>query len=257
MTVYLDLVVVLNFLVDLLLLLGSNRLSGFPAGWRRILPAAALGGVYGGACLLRRFRFLGNTVWRLTALMLMAILAFGWNRSAVKRGCMFVLLSCALGGVAQQFHRGGLGTLLMGAGSLWLLCTFGLGGTISRREFVEVTLGYEDRQVTVTALRDTGNTLRDPITGEQVLILSAQVASKLTGLTREQLGSPLETMAKRPLPGLRVIPYRTVGQSGGMLLGMRFSDCVIDGKRRSAIVAFSTEGLGERDMYQALTGGVL
>ena len=30
MEVYLDLVIILNFLVDFLLLLGTNRLSGFP-----------------------------------------------------------------------------------------------------------------------------------------------------------------------------------------------------------------------------------
>ena len=42
MKIYLDLVVILNFLVDFLLLLGTNRLSGFPASPLRAAAAAAL-----------------------------------------------------------------------------------------------------------------------------------------------------------------------------------------------------------------------
>ena len=41
MKIYLDLVVILNFLVDFLLLLGTNRLSGFPASPLRAAAAAA------------------------------------------------------------------------------------------------------------------------------------------------------------------------------------------------------------------------
>ena len=40
--IYLDLVVILNFLVDFLLLLGTNRLSGFPASPLRAAASAAL-----------------------------------------------------------------------------------------------------------------------------------------------------------------------------------------------------------------------
>ena len=64
MEVYLDLMVLLNAVVDLLLLVGTNRLTGFPTQWKRVLPAAVLGGCYSGACLLRGFRFLGGLLWR-------------------------------------------------------------------------------------------------------------------------------------------------------------------------------------------------
>ena len=102
MTVYLDLVVLLNFLVDGLLLMGANRLTGYPAGWRRCALAAAVGGVYAGACMLPACRFLGNTLWRIVSLVSMAVIAFGWNFSALRRGTIFVLLSMALGGLASS-----------------------------------------------------------------------------------------------------------------------------------------------------------
>lgn len=257
MEVYLDLVVLLNFLVDFLLLLGTNRLAGFPAAVNRALPAAALGGIYSGACLLPGFRFLGNTLWRLVSLAGMAVTAFGWNRSALKRGGVFVLLSMALGGIAMSFSSSNFPALILAAGGMWLLCRVAFGGSVGEREYVPVVLTYGTNKVSVIALRDSGNTLRDPVTGEQVLVISQEVAGKLTGLTQAQLRTPLETLARRPLPGLRLIPYRAVGRSGGMLLAMRFEQVKIGSRTQSAVVAFAPEGLGEGQVYQALTGGAV
>ena len=48
---YLDLLMLINFLVDYLLLLGTNRLSGFPSDHRRLLGASLVGALYSG-CLL-------------------------------------------------------------------------------------------------------------------------------------------------------------------------------------------------------------
>ena len=53
MVLYVDLVVLLNFLVDLLLILGTNRLAGYPPGLKRAVPAALLGGAYAGGCCCR------------------------------------------------------------------------------------------------------------------------------------------------------------------------------------------------------------
>ena len=55
LTVYLDLVMLLNFLVDFLLLLGTNRLSGFPAAPGRCALAAVFGSVYAAGCRALRW----------------------------------------------------------------------------------------------------------------------------------------------------------------------------------------------------------
>lgn len=255
--VYLDLVILLNFLVDFLLLLGTNRLAGFPLGGKRAAAASALGGLYSGACMMPGFRFLGNTLWRLVSLGLMALIAFGWNRSALKRGGVFVLLSMALGGIAMSFGKSDFLALVLAAAGVWLLCRVAFGGSVGGREYIPIAITYGENSVCLTALRDSGNTLRDPISGEQVLIISADAARKLTGLSEKQIASPLETLSQRPIPGLRLIPYRAVGQAGGMLLAMRFEHVKIGTREQSVIVAFAPEGLGRGEVYQALTGGAL
>ena len=257
MTVYLDLVMILNFLVDFLLLLGTNRLSGFPAAPGRCALAAVFGSIYAGACLLPGFRFLGNLLWRCVSLCLMALTAFGLQRDAVKRGGVFLLLSLALGGMALCFTRQNFAALTLGAAGVWLLCRVSFGDGAVGREYVPVTLTFRGRQVSFTALRDTGNTLHDPITGEPVLVVSGEIGEQLTGLTLRQLSSPLETIAARPLPGLRLIPYHAVGNAGGLLLAMRFPGAVVGGKKQTVLAAFAVEGFRNTGMYQALTGGAL
>ncbi len=257
MQVYLDLVILLNFLVDLLLLLGTNRLSGCPPGGKRAVLGAAFGAAYSGACLLPGLSFLGNTLWRAVSLGLMSVIAFGTDRSAGKRCGVFILLSMALGGIALSFGKGGFGMLAASAVGVWLLCRLGFGGRIGGREFVSLEICHGERKVALTALRDSGNTLRDPITGEQVLVIDAQAAQELTGLDPGQLAKPLETVSRTPELKLRLIPYRAVGQPGGMLLGMRFLDVKVGNRRGPALVAFAPDGIGKGDGYRALTGGVL
>ncbi len=256
MGVYLDLTVLLNFLVDWLLLSGTNRLSGFPQEGKRTLAAAALGGLYGGACLLPGFRFLGNLLWRTVSLGLMGAIAFGLGAAAWKRSGVFVLLTMALGGVAASLHRSNIPALVLGAGGIWLLCRTAFGASLGQ-EYIPITLTYGGSQVKLTALRDTGNTLRDPISGEPVLVISPEAARQLTGLTAEQLGKPMETMMHRPIPGLRLIPYRAVGQGGSFLLGLKVPEAVAGGRKCSTIVAFAPEGFGRGEGYQALAGGML
>ena len=255
MVVYMDLVMVLNFLVDFLLLLATNRLAGFPSGTWRCAGGALMGAVYSGACLVPGFRFLGNLLWRCVSLGLIGMMAFGWDASALKRCGIFVLLSMAMGGIALSLGRGDLLSVVLCGVFCLLLSWISFGGQVGGREYVPLKILYEGRSASCIALKDTGNTLRDPVTGEQVLVISLEMANRLTGLTEQQLRHPLETLALRPVPGLRLIPYRSVGNAGGFLLAKRFDDVTIGEKKQSALVAFAVEGLGKGEVYQALTGG--
>lgn len=257
MRVYVDGVMGINFLVDFLLLLGTNRLTGFPSDKKRMLGASLLGAVYSAVCLLPGFRFLGNLIWRFVSLGLMGSIAFGWNRSTLKRCGIFLLLSMALGGLASSMGNRNLQTMLLASCMLWLLTRLSGGEVSGEQRYVSLEIRYEGRAVKLLALRDTGNMLHDPVSGEPVLVIARSAASRLTGLTVQQLQHPLETIVARPIPGLRLIPFRTVGTGSGMMLAMRFEDVLVDGQLRRAVVAFSPEDFHGGSEYQALTGGVV
>ena len=254
--VYADVVMALNFLVDFLLLMATDRLAGFPAAPGRTALGASIGAVYSGMCLMPGFSFLAGWLWRLVFLMLMAMTVFGWNRSALRRCGIFVVLSMALGGLALGFGSPDMSGLILAAAGMWCLCRFALG-VVGEETYIPVVLRHEGRELSLLALRDTGNNLRDPITGEQVLVAGADVAMELLGWSREQILHPVETMARGTIPGLRLIPYRAVGQSGSLLPALRFRDARVGGTRGDVLVAFAPEELGRGEVYRMLTGGAV
>ena len=256
MTVYLDLVILLNFLVDGLLLMGANRLLGYPCGWRRCALAALLGGAYAGLCMLPEFRFMGNLLWRTMSLVAMSAVAFGWNRSALRRGTVFVLLSMALGGMALGLGNGNFTSLVLAAAGVALLCAMGIKAPLGIKQYFPVELKWRGQQLKLTALVDTGNTLQDPITGGSVLVAGMDIGTKL-GISREIINDPVTAITKGDIPGARLIPYRAVGKPGGMLLMIRFEEVKLNGRTISPMVAFAPEEIGRNDGYQALAGGVI
>ncbi len=253
---FVTVVLLINFSVDLLLLLAVNHISGRPAPIGRYFLAAAIGGVYGGACTLPGFAFLGNPLWRLVILGTISLIAFGFCKNCIHEGALFMLLRMALGGIVQAMGEEKMSSLLLGATFLLGLCAFGFRGKMSHQEFVEVELFARGKQEKLLALRDTGNGLRDPITGQNVLVADAESARTLFGLNKQQLRCPIETVAAGIIPGLRLIPYRTVGQSAGMLVAIRLDQVRIGKWQGSTLVAFAPEGLGENETYRALTGGI-
>lgn len=254
MTVYLDGVFFLNFLVDFLLLLAAGRLCGFSAKPVRAAAGALLGGVYAACCLLPGFSFLGNALWRAVSLGAMAVIAYGFSRSALRRGLVFAFLCLALGGAVLGLGKGGVLGIVSAAGILCLLCCFGFRGRIGGAAYIPVELSHGECHLHLTALQDTGNTLRDPVTGRQVLVIGADAAQKLTGLTRTQLQNPVDSLGA--IPGLRLIPYQSVG-GGGFLLAMRVQKVRIGTWQGESLVAFAPEGLSREGAYQALTGGAI
>jgi len=252
LVVYLDGVIGLNFLVDLMLLLGVNRLAGFPVGLGRAAAAAVVGGGYAGACLVPGFRFLSSALWRIVSLGLVTVMAFGTGRSAFRRGVLFILLSMAMGGLAMSFDTGNFPGLVLCSGVLSLLCAMGFRGKAVQQRILDVKLIHRGQEFHFRALEDTGNTLRDPITGEVVMILGPELAMGIANLSMEALKQPLETVCSRD--DLRLLPYHTVG-GNGMLVGMRCDKVRINEESAGSLVAFSPQKFPDGE-YQALTGGI-
>ena len=251
---YIDLVMLLNFSVDWLLIMGTNRLCGFVGSWKRPCFAATIGGIYGGLCLLPQMAFLGNFFFRVLSLLIMGGVAFGFNISALRRCVVFAVLTMSLGGIAMVMRSNGPFALLAATAVLMLLCKVGLRRGVGRKIIVPVELNFLGKQIHLMALEDTGNNLKDPVTGRSVLIVGSQIAKQLLGVSQSQLRKPVEAVVSLGIPGLRLIPYSSIGESGRFLLAMRIKNVKIGSWQGSSLVAFSPEYMG-LEGYQGLTGG--
>ena len=255
MNKYFVLAVFLRFLVDLLLLMGANRFCGYSHKLGRCAVGALMGAIHAGVCMLPGFSFLGNLFWRTVMVGVIGILAFGFTKSALRRSAVFWLLRMALSGAAVGIAENHRWALVPVAAGICLVCAALFHWGIGSRQYVPVELCYGGRRVKLTALRDTGNTLFDPVSGQSVIIVGADAAQMLTGLTQQQLRSPVESMGS--LPGLRLIPYKTIGKESGFMLGLRLGQVQVGSSRGSRVVAFAPECLSAEGTYQALTGGTV
>ncbi|MBR2309440.1 MAG: sigma-E processing peptidase SpoIIGA [Oscillospiraceae bacterium] len=242
-------------IVQWLLLTGTNRLSRMPSRRPLVLLSAVIGGVYTGMCLLPQWSFWSKTSCHFAVLVLLGVVSFGISVSAWQRTAVYILLNMALEGIAAGFGGVDYWRYTPAVGMLWVLCTVGFLNKPSAGRYIPMELSYAGKSMTVTALEDTGNFLTDPLTGQQVLVVNANVAASIAGLTKKQLQSPLDTLKSVQIPGLRLIPYKTVGQSGNFLLALRMQ-VKVNKQVEHYLVAFAPEMFGKEEIYQALAGGL-
>lgn len=239
----------LNFAVNFFLLLGTQQLAGYAPCWKKLFLASAIGGAYAIVCFL--CRGLGILPLRLCSIALMSYVAFGCIIG--KRSLLFLMLHLAIQGIATGAYGSDLWSVVISVPGIVLIC---MGGFWEQnRKHIPIELHYGAKKVCVQALRDTGNTLRDPVTGAAVLVLGADAGMVLTGLNCKQLSDPIHTLAQQPIPGLRLIPYRTIDQPGGMMLGLWIAKAKVGKQKRGVLVAFAPEKLSEDGQVEALIGG--
>lgn len=251
-----DLVVLMNFLVEILLIAGTNRICGHKAAILRSAVAAAIGAAYAAGCLQSGFEFLGQWHWKIICSLVICFIAFGWERGSIRRSILLILLRLAMGSIAMGFGKGGFWAVVVAALSICLMCILGMDGRPGR-QYLPITIVHREKTVQLTALVDTGNTLRDPISGLPVLVADAAAAWELLRLSKRELLHPVEALAAGGCSGLRLIPYNAVGQERGMLLGLRVEHLVINGRETEMIVAFAPHPIGAGGKFRALAGGHL
>ena len=175
----------------------------------------------------------------------------------LNRGSILILLSMALGGVAAGMGVRHFGTVCVCAMIVALLCEVGFGGNGIGRMYIPVELNWQGRQVKVMALKDTGNVLRDPLTGEQILVCSPDVGEELLGVPEKMFSDPTSLLSSGALVGFRLIPYHAVGQPNGLMIALRLNNVRIGGVQRNPLVAFAPERIGSGGSYRMLTGGMM
>ncbi len=283
--IYLDSVWVLNTLMDYLLLLATAQLAGLPLRRRRLLIAAALGGCYAAAVFLPGLAVLSTPLAKLLSGIAIAAAAFGGQRRFLRLTLLFFIVSCGFAGAVLAlglitgsripsangifYTNVSAKVLLISSTVAYVILSVafracarhgGIGG-----ERIRVRIQLAGRMVELAALADTGCSLRDPMTGQPVLIAAASRLERLWPAWQAPLLAPralrdpagaLERIHAAGRDGLRfqLLPYTAVGVSESLLLAFR-SDCTWVGERAypQLLVALSPNELGEE--FAALWGG--
>ena len=267
--VYIDLLFLINACVDYVLLLCASRICGTFPKRRFLLLASLAGGLYAvGAVYLRPLTSLpAEIIWGL----FMSLVAFGAGRAFLKRALVFLAVSAAFAGVFYSVSLLGGGTCMSVKALIisFALC-YAVFSLVFRRLAkseslgltTDVTLVLGDRQLRLTALRDTGNSLSDPLLGKSVVIIERDCVRELLPAEQAEVFSRNRDAAEIAVAagktGLRVhlVPYSAVGTASGLLPAFSLDRAIIDGKKHTgALAAVSPTPLSDGGGHRAIIGG--
>lgn len=290
--VYLDVLLLLNFCMDFLLLWTAGRALRRRTALWRLLLAAALGGAYASCMVLDLPRWLWSLPMAVAVSLQMLALAYpyGGGRAFLRLAGAFYLIACAAAGAALA--AAGLMQKSSWPGSLisvrWaaLLMALPVALIIGRRSYAALRQAWNrdsfrarlqveaaGRRAALTALIDTGNDLTEPLSGLPVVVAEYRA---LVTLLPERLRQAWNASPDRPeqvlqrlsdaadtdgwLRRLRLVPFSSIGRRGGLMLGFRADRVVLEhsGRRISGqvVVALSSGDISGNG-YQAVVNPAL
>jgi stage II sporulation protein GA (sporulation sigma-E factor processing peptidase) len=287
--VYVDVLFAINLIVDYFLLRAAGAVLHRPAGRLRMLLGAAAGAAYASFMFFPDIAPLYSAAARLAVSLLIVGAAFRWQglRAYLSQAAVFYALSLLFGGAVMAVYifasppgmlvRGGAVyfdirplTLIAGSCGFYIFFTLlsRLTGAPAARCLREIKITVGDKNVSLTALSDTGDTLGDPVSGLPVIVaeygaVSALIPKEFTRAFRSG-GVPdaADAEGSQWAGRLRMIPFGSLKDAHGLLPAFRADDAAVKmpgragaGKRVSAgpvIVAVTARSLGED--FSALAG---
>jgi len=252
--VYLDKLFIGNLLADSLILWAAGRLSQIRVKAYRIIIGSCIGSLYSLALFLPGTEYLLGFPIKFTVSLLMLTASFAPLPPRKLAACMafFYLVSFVSGGavIGISYFLGrtggiggisGFGTVVqhIWSGFIFAMAMIWVGVAVLPRYFkkrqglesmkLAVTIFMEGQVVTVRGLIDTGNSLCDPVTGEPVVVVEHSALKDLlpspmkdTGACTGDAISLIESMMATSWSGrLRLIPFQSLGNDRGILLGIK------------------------------------
>lgn len=267
-TVYVDLFFMINFSMDFLCFFLAAELLGSKLKLGRTLIASAIGGIYANIALFIPIGGIWEILIDISVCALMCLTAYGGRLSALaSHTCVYIAISMALGGfmtaVFSLLNRAELPlSTLEGDGiSAWLLLLLAVisggitlaGGKHFRRrstkKYTDVKIFFNGKSKTLSAFCDSGNLLRDPISGKACIIADADA---LYGIIPNEIikcvkdgNSDISALNTELAKKVRLVPTRTA-TGDGLLIAVRADKILIgtekDEKEVSALLAVGKLG---------------
>ena len=251
MTVYIDVLLLLNFYIDYLLILLCEKLSGIHIKFARRVGAALWSALFSLTVLLPPMSLPLTLLTKAACVMSTVFVGFGRRHAAMyfKLCAYYIVFTYVVaGGSAALIALTGFDKATVRNSSVYFdvspllligatTAVYVLLGILKRllprsapsESQARISLAYGSSAVSVTALIDSGNLLKDPISGDEVSVIDSATAFALTGMTASQLMSA----DSHRLNGFRLIPYSAVGGSG-VLPSFRVDTMTVGDKKSAA-----------------------
>lgn len=291
MTIYVDIIIVENLIMNYIILYATGLISKSRIYYLRIFFASSIGAVYAISQYISKLNIYSNPLIKLILSIIIVFIAF--NPQNVKKMCkqlvLFYLTTFTFGGVATYLidvlkpqniiMKNGIyvGTyvlkvIFIGAimGTIILIISFKFTkNKITKKDMMcKVKIKLNGKEIILNTMVDTGNMLKEPITGEPVVVVERTslynlMPKEILNNTESILGGDFEKIPENIkneyIPRLKIIPFSSLGKQNGMLVGIKPEKVEVineqlEENEKNAIIGIYNKSLTKRGEYNALIG---
>ena len=295
MTIYIDIVFIENVIMNYIIIIATGLVVKSEIKHLRILLSSVIGAVYTVITYISKLEVYSNVV--LKFILSIVIVYVAYNPQTMKRMwkelLFFYLTSFLFGGVAFAFiyflkpqdilMKNGmflgtypLKTVFISAiiAYIIIITSFKLiKNKISKKNiYCKLRLCLNKKTIETTAMIDTGNLLKEPISNTPVIVVERSILydvlpKEILNNIEEIIGGDFqkipEDVQSKYRSKLKLIPFSSLGKEHGMLLGikpeyielLREEDGEIEKKRKeNIIIGIYNKSLTRNGEYKALVG---
>lgn len=250
MTIYIDIVLLENLCMNYIILFSTAYIIKLKIRHIRLIISSLVGAIYAILAYANIMPIYTNLVVKIILSICMIYIAYKPKhiKGLLKELIVFYLISFALGGCAfallyivrpqDIFMKNGV---YIGTYPLKIALLGGITGFIityisfkivksrvTKNEIIyKILVKFEEKELETMVMLDTGNMLKDPISGESVILLEKKklgeiLPNSLLENMENILGGEFGTnQSEQYKTKLRIIPFTSVGKQNGMMIGIK------------------------------------
>lgn len=290
MTIYIDIIIVENLIMNYIIIYATGLISKSKISHLRIFFASTIGAIYAITEYISKLNIYSNMLVKIVLSVIIVFVAF--YPQDIKKMCkqlvLFYLTTFTFGGVATYLIyvlkpqdiiiKNGMyvGTyvlkiIFIGAivGTIILIIAFKFAkNKITRKDMIcKIKIKLNGKEVVLDTMVDTGNMLKEPLTGNSVVIVEKTslydlIPKEILNNTESILGGDFkeipEKIKNEYISRLKIIPFSSLGKQNGMLIGIKPEKLEVINEqieeKNNAIIGIYNKSLTKRGEYKALIG---
>lgn len=262
--IYIDVLFFINFIMDYIVITALSEILKLEKKHRRFICGAVVGAVYSVCIFFVDIGFVLSIILKILISMLIIYISyFPKNlRQFLKYLLSFYTLNLLFGGgLFAGLYFTGIGSqlgsivkngviyfnisvvyLILGSLIIYILLSIALKyiQNMHNRRFYNIEIGVDEKNITIRALVDTGNSLFEKSTGLPVIIAEEKEISKITDITTKKIF---------------LIPFTALGTQNGVIMGFKPDYIRVIDERKyilDAIIGVYSGKLSKNEDYSAL-----
>lgn len=291
LTIYIDIILLENLLMNYIILYATAIITKNNIRILRIFISSLIGAIYAILIYIINIPILSSSISKIVLSVVMVFIAYNPKKikNLYKQILFFYLTSFVFGGVSLSLihfvnprnifnlndisiEENTIKIIILGGivGFFIITLAFRMVKTkISKKDmFCNIKIKLNDKVVETTAMIDSGNLLKEPITDIPVVVVEhtllydcipKEILNNLEKILCGNFENIPEDIINEYTSKLKVIPYTSLGKQNGMLVGIKPEMIEIQKEedkivKDKIIVGIYNKSLTKRGEYRALLG---